>query len=318
MNDVTVRIHWLSFTVHSLSCEASYLYDNFFKDTFGALIPLGNGGRGFKEIHTGLCGFKIYLYPINNQHGYFHIEIPGEACDSLHWEYFPALMIYLQSNYPGKYFFKRIDLAFDNVPFTPQDVEKAITDENVRSLAKRESLEVFNSPFKQKENGEIGCYTVEFGSRTSERMVRVYNKRGFTRLELQAKDDRAHQIGLQLFNILDANNWFPVMISHLRDFIDLDTPWWKEFVAGHGRAYLTTSVPRNTELERIARWFDKQISPCFSVLVDAMDGLELQQIIKQGRKRRNAKYDDLVRKPPKSRGTRDRVLPPGESERIKL
>jgi DNA relaxase NicK len=303
MKDITFRIHWLSFTIHAPSEEATYIYENLYKDTFGALVSLGNGGRGFKEIQTGLNGFKIYLHPTGGDDVYFHFEIPGEACDSLRWEYYFALVNYLEANYPNKYFFKRIDLAFDDVPFTPQDVEEAIIADNIRSLAKRESLEIFNSPYKQNDNGEIGCYTVNFGSRSSERMVRVYNKRGYTRVELQTKDARAHAIGMQLLNLQDINSWFPVMISHLLDFMDLNTPWWKEFISGNGRAYLTVSEPRKAELERLAKWFDNQIAPAFSVLVDAMDGTKLQQMIKQGRKRRNAKYEDLLRIPPRGMGT---------------
>ena len=303
MKNITFRIHWLSYTIHAPFEEAFVLYDNLFKDTFGALIPLGNGGRGFKEIQTGLAGFKIYLHPSSGDNEYFHFEIPGEACDSLRWEYYFALINYLESNFPGKYFFKRIDLAFDDVPFTPKDIEEAIIAENVRSLAKRESLEIFNSPYKQNDNGDHGCYTVNFGSRSSERMVRVYNKRGFTRVELQTKDARAHAIGMQLLNIQDVNCWFPVMISHLLDFLYVDTDWWKEFVSGNGRAYLTVSEPRKAELDRLANWFVKQIAPAFSVLVDGLDGVELQHMIKQGRRRRNAKYESLVQGHIRGKGT---------------
>jgi DNA relaxase NicK len=295
MTNIEFRIHWLSFTVHTMSEDVFTLYEVLFKDTFGALVPLGNGGRGFKEIHTGLLGFKVYLHPINENAAYFHVEIPGEACDCLQWEYYFGLLNYLESNFHGKYIFKRIDLAFDYVPFTPKEVEDAIKAERVRSLAKRESLEVFDSPFKPRENGELGCYTVEFGSRSSERMVRIYNKRGFTRIELQAKDDRAHFIGIQLLNIQDKDKWFPVMISHLRDFLDIDAPWWEEFINGNARAYLTVSKPRELELERIAAWFDHQIAPTFSVLVDGMDGVELRSMINRGRRRRNSKLDDLLR-----------------------
>ncbi len=308
MNDITFRIHWLAFTIHASSEEAIYLYDNLFKEIFGPLVPLGNGGRGFKEILTGLSGFKVYMHPINENAGYFHIEIPGEACDALQWEYYFALIIYLQANFQDKFFFKRIDLAFDQAPFTPHNVEEAIKKEKVRSLAKRESLEVYDSPFKLNDKGELGCYTVNFGSRSSDRMIRVYNQRGFTRLELQTKDDRAHAIGMQLFNKQNTDNWFPVMVSHLRDFIDFDTLWWEEFIQGQGRAYLTVSQPRVINYSKMKSWVEKSVAPCLSVIIDNNESKELDHMINRGRKRRNPKYEGLLQIPSKG------GVPPHEGE----
>lgn len=294
MTEITYRIHWLSFTVHAPSDQAYYLYDNLFKETFGPLTPLGNGGRGFKEIHTGLIGFKIYLYPSSGEEEYFHVEIPGEACDFLQWEYYQALIIYLESNFSGQYGIKRMDLAFDHVPFTPQDVEEAIINDKVRSLAKRESLQIHNSPYEVRDDGEVGSYTVQFGSRSSSRMIRVYNRRGFTRLELQLKDERAQEVAIQLLNIQGTSTWFPVMISHLRDFIDIDTTWWNEFISSFARAHLTISTPRIAELNRITNWLNTQVMPAFSVAVDALPGDELLSMINSGRNRRNSKYEGLV------------------------
>ena len=193
----------------------------------------------FKEIHKGFMEFKVYLHPVNENAAYFHFEIPGEACDMLRWEYYFGLINYLQCNFPDKYSFKRVDLAFDQVPFTPQDVEEAIKAGLVRSLAKRESLVCLNAHFQLRDDGVEGCSTVQFGSRASERMIRVYNKRGFTRLELQTRDDRADAICKGLFVVQDTSCWFPLLIGHLRDFVDLDTPWWVHFISGYSRAYLT-------------------------------------------------------------------------------
>lgn len=303
MENTEFRIHWLSFTVHATSEDAIYLYDNLFKDTFGPLQPLGNGGRGFKEILIGLAAFKVYLHPVNANASYFHFEIPGEACDALRWEYYFGLIYYLQSNFPGKYEFKRVDLAFDHVPFSPQEVDQAIRAEKIRSLAKRESLTVYDTPFKAREDGELGCCTVEFGSRASDRMVRVYNKRGYTRVELQAKDDRAHFICMQLLNIQNIDYWFPVMISHLRDFLDIETDWWEEFIHGYGRAYLTISKPREIELDRIKKWINQQVAPSLSLFVDCSEPEDFQAMVKSGRKRRNPRLEGLARYPNYGKGT---------------
>ena len=53
-------------------------------------------------------------------------------------------------------------------------------------------------PFERQENGELGTHTVNLGSRQSERMIRVYNRRGFTRLEMELKDKRADLVAKEI------------------------------------------------------------------------------------------------------------------------
>ena len=182
MTDITYSIHWLSVVVFAPKSVGFDLYDLFFKDIFGDFHSVGRGGRGFEEIWMSLLGFKMYDMPYQGEEEYFHFEIPGQACELIDQEIFQALDDVLRSNHPDKYRYTRLDLAFDNLPFTPQDVEEAISNEKVRSLAKRDTMTVYKTPFGEKENGELGTHTVNFGSRMSERMIRVYNRRGFTRL----------------------------------------------------------------------------------------------------------------------------------------
>jgi DNA relaxase NicK len=295
MNDVSYGVHWLSFTVHSLSEDAFMLYDLLFKEYFGDLQPLGHGGRGFKEIYHTLLEFKIYLNPVVENKQYFHFEIPGQACELIPWNYFQALEIILKSNFPDKYSYTRVDLAFDDVPFTPQDIEKAILEEKLRSLAKRETLEVHSSPFSKRDNGELGTYTVNLGSRSSERMIRVYNKRGPTRLELELKDRRADLVAKELFSASDETEWFKIMISHLRDYVDFYPVWWGEFTNGTARAWATVGSPKQLTMAKLLHWIDHQVSPALSVAFDTLPEYAIEAIIDRGRKRRGVRYDLLLK-----------------------
>ena len=180
------------------------------------------------------------------------------------------------------------------MPFTPQDVEDAISNRQVRSLAKRETLIVHKSPFETRANGEIGTHTVEFGSRFSERMIRVYNRRGFTRLEIELKKDRADLIAKQIFNASDVSEWWAIMISHLRDYIDFKTEWWEEFVNGIGRANAIVSNPKEISSERLVRWLERQVSAPLSVAHDMLPEYFLKDLITQGRMKRGTKYDLLL------------------------
>lgn len=271
------------------------IYDILFKSTFGDLEELGHGGRGFKEIFHSLLEFKIYLTPAHESQGnYFHFEIPGQACELLQHAYFQGLESLLSSNYPNAYSYKRIDLAFDNCPFTPSDVEEAIREGKVRSLAKRESLEEHNSPFALKDNGEEGTHTVNFGSRSSERMIRVYDKRGFTRLELELKELRADLVAKELFQADDVSKWYEIMVGHLRDFIDFDTSWWDEFIGSLGRAWAIVTKPKEIEIGKLLNWIDRQVAPALSVVEDTQPQEVMEILIRRGRERRGSKYNLLL------------------------
>lgn len=292
-NEIGYRVHWLSFTVHAPMEQAFLLYDILFKEHFGVMEALGHGGRGFKEIYHSRLEFKIYLNPVGNQE-YFHYEIPGAACDCIDAGYLVALGELLEGNFKDQYKFTRFDFAFDHVPFTPQQVEEAIKNNALRSLGKRETLEVHSSPFAERENGEIGTYTVEFGSRTSERMIRVYNKRGFTRLEFQMKDKRAHLVAKQVCTCTQQTVGYYIVLAHLLDYIDFQTDWWETFKDGTERAQAKVSTPREISMSKMVRWLDKQVTPALSVIRDVYPLELLESMIKRGRERRGVRYNLLL------------------------
>ncbi|MBI3338683.1 MAG: replication initiation factor domain-containing protein [Chloroflexi bacterium] len=270
------------------------IYDLFFKDSFGELQSMGHGGRGFQEIWFSLLGFKVYASPSQGDLEYFHFEIPGQACEVISWEILQGLDDVLRSNYGEHYHYSRLDFAFDELPFTPQDVEQAIRDGKVRSLAKRKTMAVKQSPFEIKENGEIGTYTVYFGSRQSERMIRVYDRRGFTRLELELKAKRADLIAKQIFRESEVSEAFEIVMSHLRDYVNFDAPWWTEFVSGIGRAWAIVSTPREIKEASIITWLTQQVGPSLSVIHDLNPDFT-KTLIASGRvKRKKAKKYKLL------------------------
>ncbi len=294
MKDVTVRTHWLAFTIHAPSEEAHILYDLFFREIFGGLESRGHGGRGFKEILHSLMEFKIYLYPILKTGEYFHVEIPGGACDALDWNFLHGLWDYLDSNFKDRCQVTRFDFAFDGGPFTPQQFEQAIIEGQIRSLAKRETVRIESSPFEKRDDGQLGTYTVYFGSNTSERMIRVYNKRGFTRLEFQMKEKRANLVAPQVFRSMDADQSFYIVLPHLLDFIDLDTVWWEEFKDCTARANATVTSVSEVSTAKMVNWLNKQVAPALSVAVDALPADVMDSIVRHGRSRRGPKYDLIL------------------------
>lgn len=190
-----------------------------------------------------------------------------------------------------------MDFAFDHVQFEPKDIEDAIRADLVRSLAKRESLLIHSSPFAYRDDGKQGTYTVSFGSNQSERMITVYNKRGFTRLEFQTRDLRANLVGRHLFLEHNTSDWSKIGLSHLRDFVDFKTDWWNIFINGSYRANETIARPREVSISKLVRWMDKQVSPALSVAYDVLPEEVMKSIIAQGRKRRGTRYETLLQTP---------------------
>ncbi len=181
------------------------------------------------------------------------------------------------------------------MPFTPKDIEEAITSGKVKSLAKRQSLDIQQSPFEPKDNGEIGTYTVYFGSRKSERMIRVYDRRGFTRLELEMKKRRADLVAKQIFRESDSSEAFDIVLSHLRDFVNFDAAWWEELLNGVGRAWATVSTPREITEASITTWLTHQVAPSLSTIHDLHPEQFVNDLIASGRvKRKKAKKYKLL------------------------
>jgi DNA relaxase NicK len=294
MTDITSRIHWLSFTVHAPMDSAFIPYDLVFKDLFGPLQCLEHGGRSFRLIHKNAMEFKIYTDPVTNQGVYFHYEIPGSACDCITWERFYALYDLLESNYKNMFSFTRLDYAFDHVPFEPYQVKEAVLNKDLRSLAKRETLQIHESPLEKREGEGVGTSTVSLGSRTSERMIRVYDKRGFTRLEIEFKDKRADLVAKQLLALPEERLWFTVAQAHLLDYVDFKTDWWDAFVVANKRAGATISNPTEVSMGKLVTWIDKQVGPALSVAIDVLPEGVMKSIVNRGRRRRGDRYRLLL------------------------
>jgi DNA relaxase NicK len=294
MTEITYRPHWLAFTVHAPNNEFQVIYDTLFYDLFGPVQSIKHGGRGFQLIYKNGLEFKIYCFPLQEDKQYFSYKIPGAACDCIPWEYYRALYDLLESNNKDSYQFTRFDLAFDNVPFEPQQVRDAIVEEKLRSLAKRETLQIHESPLAKKDNGDLGTCTVELGSRTSERMIRVYNKRGFTRIEFEMKEERADLVAKEILALENESHWYKVGIAHLLDYVDFKTDWWEKFIRANKRAGVTLSKPEVVSLNKLVNWMDKQVFPSLSVMYDVFPIDTIHHFIDRGKKKRGDRYDLIL------------------------
>jgi DNA relaxase NicK len=299
-------IHWFAITIFQDFESVKGLWSNFFALNLGVLVDKGHGARGYKLISEALAGSKVYSDHVtakeDKQH--CHIEIPGSACEAIIPSVYPELVNYLVQN-NIRFNIKRADFAFDGVPFSPQDFYDGLMSDNLVSLIKRDpsldndSIRVAQSPCQLRENGEVGTMTVYAGSSSSQRMVRVYNKRGDTRLEFQLRDERAQAVCLDTFSHEWAE-WEYIIKSHLRQFIDFSkTEWWAVFVSIADRASLTISSARRVSLTKMEAWFNRQVVVALSVYQDVWGEKEadkrLGDLVNRARMRRDrSRYESVL------------------------
>ena len=93
-------------------------------------------------------------------------------------------------------------------------------------------------------------------------MIWIYDKRGFTRLEFQVKENkRAQLITKSIFKRQDKGEWFHIMLAHLLDYIEFKTDWWVEFVNGTARAGARFASAKELSTAKMIMWIDKQVGP---------------------------------------------------------
>ncbi len=290
------QIHWFAVTIWNTPEYALKLWEVWFDKYLGIMQNQGYGGRLYETIYKALLEAKIYCSPKhispeeeNSQH--FHIEFPGTACEALPPKLFQEFMIVLALH--DRFQVTRLDLAWDGVPFTPEDMSQADQADLFRTYARRKTYRYEIKRHDKREDGQVGHSIFRMGSRRSTRHLRVYDAHGPVRLELECRSKRADLIARDVL-IEQPDNWSDKAIPHLRDFLDIDADYWKEFIQEHARASLTIVDARTKEMSRIANWMFKQVSPSLSVLADVYGEGAVKALIKNGRQKRGSRFNSIL------------------------
>ncbi|MEX1071397.1 MAG: replication initiation factor domain-containing protein [Anaerolineales bacterium] len=289
------HVHWLSLTMWMDRDYAIKLWDEWFLEFLGPLVPIGHGGRGFKSLYQALAAAKLYADPVG-EGSFVHLELPGSACDALPPKLIQEFIVTL--NRWEKFRVSRLDLAWDGVEFTPHDVKEAVAQEKLRSLLKRKTLHVHDQPFEERDDGVMGTTSVRLGSNQSSRMLRVYDKRGPVRLEFQTRAERADLVAREVLLKL-PDLWPEAALAHLRDYVDFEfegrlLAWWEKFVRKIGRAFKKITDARQLELSRMTEWMMTQVAPTLSVLADVIGEDIYKALTIQGRRKRGRRYDAVL------------------------
>ena len=266
---------------------------------------LEHGAGYYKFVRVGPNGLSISS---GNRSGSEEtaVRFSGETFDVFGDE---AFQRFIRSVHDAgwRWHLSRVDNAFDGVDFSPVKVFRAILRGDVRSASERATLKLMHTPL-----GDDAGSTVNFGRRGSDNFLRVYDRRGFTRVEHELRGEKAKMFGL----VLVANSveyYRTAAMGGLRQFFDLVDRgsssnvgrrkllgWWSSFVGNVGRlrVNLSNTINRLSEAREVSvgevAAKVKRIMRSAATLFDVL-GVEkfVELVIDPGR--RKLQTGDLVR-----------------------
>lgn len=303
-----MKIHWFSITVHKSYKDCRQYWDDLFFHELGQLLETPRGGRGFQNIDVALNEAKLYYNPVPQSEGeikeYCHFEFPGSACDAVIPVHFRDFVSMLQQD-EIQFKITRLDIAWDDMPFTPLEFYNRVHDGEAvtpvklnKEGSKNENFSFIQSPFELRDNGEVGTSTCYLGSKKSQRFIRVYDRRGGTRLEFVCRDERAHAVALDMFEYI-YGDWDIVARENLLDFIRFDA-WivWLKFIAYAKQAAIKVSSARVASLSKMRDWFERQVAVALSVFYDVHGWEEAQnkfdRMLLEARNKDRSRYEPIL------------------------
>ncbi len=268
---LSVGLHWLTATTTVLPPDGVLGYIS--EQVGGGFEVLEHGGfRGYTAAVEGLYGLRVCWNPARSEMGTL-LLLDGSACEQL--SIMDIRSIYLGCDFRAS----RLDIAIDGCAFAPGVLEREWVRDNVNTRCKRPD------PTKKAVRAgrehirtcrwyedEAGNTTFYMGSRSSTQFGRCYDERGWTRFELELKDQRAARAAVLVFD--NPEQLARVGLSLVRDFVDfVDAsisdvhrdrcpllPFWAEFVQDMEKASVRLDAQPEQTRERVIAWVESQVA----------------------------------------------------------
>ncbi len=221
------------------------------------------------------------------------VNLPGEACEMLGTAGVLALVRELGLR------LTRLDVAWDTDVLTPSMVRDAHAAGNAVTFSRWHD-------WRENPDGRT-FYVGKRGSDNDVRLLRVYDRRGLTRVELEVHGKRARM----LWSVLDGAelaDWSASCLAYLVDFVDFRDrqadsnigrcprlDWWEDFTNGAGR--LALPLPRKAPtLDSTKEWLEGQIAPTLSLVADYVPDATrwLADVLHDGRNRRKPHHAAML------------------------
>ena len=292
-----VGVHWLTGTTftYAVGDVLSRLQDLTGIDP----VAMPRGARGYRVVHR--LG-PVVVFSEGNEDMGVSVEVEGEGCELLGFDGLTSLWADLDLR------ISRIDLAADGAPFTPAESWAAWTAGQVRTKVKASTRatagrEAWRSgAWMQNAEGD----TATFGSPRSNRLVRVYDRRGTTRVELQVRKEAAEAVASDVF-LRPVEELPRAILGHIRafvDFVDVEAdsnigrapllPFWDAFCGHVEKAQVRLTGSTLKTFEKVDQWIRRQVAPSFAVWMQRMGPAKVEELFRLGRSRWTRQHEQLA------------------------
>jgi len=287
-----IGIDYLSLTLYGSLEDAHGLYSQFFEDILGSLEE-ASGSRFYEMQFKAAGGFYLQAEArTKSLREHYRMIFPGEACGYIEFDKFKLLK--LEADKRGiEMRCTRLDIRIDNCPFTPLQIAEDIKQGKARTKADLSTIKIFEQPLEKNDKGDIGTQGLYLGSRTSDRYLRIYDQHGFTRFELECKEEYANAYFNSL--IILEDKFQDLIMGYSMDFIEIDADYWKEFTQGYKRIKYSPNIYKDKTIEGFRKFLIQQCSIIFSIIYDIEGQKIINDLLLRGRMARkgNSKYSAI-------------------------
>lgn len=221
------------------------------------------------------------------------LVVPGESCEALGWQRLQALSAPFKPT--------RVDLAFDDFPYTPAEVKALILNGSVRTRAQRHTVKFHEDYANTRDDDLEPSQTVSLGSRGSSAFFRCYNSRGFDRGELELKGARAEAACELLQLPLDQAREMALSFMRLfLDFVDPASdvnktrqdllPVWAAWIERFQKAVVELPPRPVQTLEKSRLWFKNQVASTAAMLREAYGPASFEALLMHGEQRWTSRH----------------------------
>ena len=268
-------------------------------------LELDKGMLGYKSMSVEQIT-KIKWLKDGNENMGMHFIISGQSCRYLEALNVSLLDILKKLNEISTITITRLDIAMDL--FHDKNLLKLIVESynlnNYKSKAKSSNIII-----SKNSNGRVGT-TINFGSRQSSILIRIYDKGAeqdlqvnWIRMEVECKDKKYNKKIIDNFNILGLSATYKAIINNYLAFLEyrdsnvsrsIVARWWNKVIDTIDKIKLY-EAPGAKTLDEVKRWLITQTSASFATVLQSEQSKDfINEMITEGTRKMKNKHWNLV------------------------
>ena len=235
-----------------------------------------------------------------------HFIISGQACRILESLDISLLDILRQLNVNASINITRLDIAMDL--FHDNNLLKSIVEaynlDNYKSKTKSSNIIISKS-----NNGRIGT-TINFGSRQSAVLIRIYDKAAesdmevnWVRIEIECKDKKYNKKIIDNINNLGLAATYKAIINNYLAFLEYKdsnisrsktAKWWSKIIDSVDKIKLY-EAPETRTLDEVKKWLINQTSASFATVLQSEQSRSfIDEMLVEGTRKMKFKHWNMI------------------------